>query len=293
MGLCEEVRAAAREVTAHDAVTIISHIDADGIASEAILAQALSREEIRVRSVFVRQLEPIMMRLIPKDDTYKVFTDLGAGQQNLLEEQGFSEEDLLIIDHHVSQPSRRDYLQVNGLPYGFTKMSAAGIAYLVAREIDSDNADLAKLGVVGNVGDMMARESRGLTGPARKIVDDGARYGNIRVYEKDLNCYGTSTRPLHLCLAFCDDPFIPGISNNQQGALRFLQKLGVSLQNGNKRWRVWEELSHDDRKKVTSALVQQLVLHHEPIERLFTETYPFPTKRRDPRSGTPTSLQQS
>jgi single-stranded-DNA-specific exonuclease len=276
MGLCEEVRAAAREVTAHDAVTIISHIDADGIASEAILSQALSREEIRVRSVFVRQLEPIMMRLIPQDDTFKVFTDLGAGQQNLLEEQGFSEEDLIIIDHHVSQPCSRNYLQVNGLPYGYTKMSAAGIAYLVAREIDSDNTDLAKLGVVGNVGDMMARESRGLTGPARKIVDDGAAYGNIRVCEKDLNCYGTSTRPLYLCLAFCDDPFIPGISNNQAGSLRFLQKLDVPLQNGNKRWLVWEELPHDARKKVTSALVQQLVLHGEPVDRLFTETYLFP-----------------
>ena len=276
MGLCEEVRAAAREVTTHDAVTIISHIDADGITSEAILAQALSREEIRVRSVFVRQLEPIMMRLIPQDDTFKIFTDLGAGQQNLLEEQGFSEDGLLIIDHHVSQPCNRNYLQVNGLPYGYTKMSAAGVTYLVAREINSDNTDLAKLGVVGNVGDMMARESRGLTGPARKIVDDGAAYGNIRVCGKDLNCYGTSTRALHLCLAFCDDPFIPGISNNQPGALRFLQKLGIPLQNGNKRWLVWEELPHDAKKKVTSALVQQLVLHGEPVDRLFTETYLFP-----------------
>ncbi len=87
-------------------------------------------------------------------------------------------------------------------------MSAAGIAYLVAKALDSTNIDLAKLAVIGNVGgDMMARENCGLVGPAREIVQDGVEYGNILVRGgRDLNCYGTSTRPLHVCLGYCDDP---------------------------------------------------------------------------------------
>ena len=68
------------------------------------LAQGIARAGIRVSTVFVRQLEPIMMRHVPRDDsTLKVFIDLGAGQQNLLEEHGLGEDEVVIIDHHVSQ----------------------------------------------------------------------------------------------------------------------------------------------------------------------------------------------
>lgn len=276
MSLCDDARSAAREILSHEEVTIISHIDADGIASEAILAEALSRAGIRPRSVYVRQLEPMTMRQVPQDDTFKIFCDLGAGQQNLLVEGGLREDEVLIVDHHVSQPAGRSYPQVNCLHHGFSKMSAAGVAYLVAREMDPGNVDLSRLAVVGNVGDMMAREDCGLVGPARDIALEGAAAGCIEVISRDLNCYGTSTRPLHVCLAYNDDPFIAGITNNVNGALRFLQRLGIELQTPEKRWRVWEELSPDDKRLVTSSLVQQIIACGDRADRLFSESYLFP-----------------
>lgn len=276
MGLSDDARQAARELVCHDDITIVSHIDADGISGEAILAQAISREEIRVKSVFVRQLEPLTMRQVPKDDSFKVFCDLGAGQQNLLAEHGLKEDEVIIIDHHVSQECPRRYVQVNCLPHGHTKFSAAGVAYLVVKEMDRENTDLAKIAVVGNVGDMMAREDCGLTGIARDIARDGAEAGCIEIRQRDLNCYGISTRPLHICLSYTDDPFIPGISNNAQGALRLLQKTGVPLKTGNGSWVVWDEISDDDRKVIASALAQQILVHGGNISRLFCESYVFP-----------------
>ncbi|HUU75239.1 MAG TPA: DHH family phosphoesterase [Methanoregulaceae archaeon] len=278
MGLGEEVRAAAKEILSHDDVTVISHIDADGICGEAILVQAISRAEIKVKSVFVRQLEPLTMRRVPEDNSYKIFCDLGAGQQNLLEERKLSEEEVLIVDHHVSQPCGREYFQVNCLPHGYNKMSAAGVAYLIAREMDSANVDLSSLAVVGNVGDMMAREDCGLVGPAREIAEEGAEHGCLKIRTRDLNAYGTSTRPLHVCLAYNDDPFIPGISNNISGALRFLKNLGIQLKVGQGRWRVWEEMPDEDRRTVISALVQQLIACGEPVQRIFSESYLFPAE---------------
>ena len=193
----------------------------DGISTESILAQALSREGIPVSSVFVRQLEPMAMRHIPKDDSLKLFTDLGAGQQNLLEEHGLSADEVLILDHHVSQPCGTAYPQVNCLDYGVTRMSAAGVAYLVAKTIDPTSTDLAKLAVVGNVGDMMARENCGLVGPAREIVQDGVEYGNI-IVGTDLNCYGISTRPVHVCPATVTTPTSTD-PNSTNAALQFLK----------------------------------------------------------------------
>jgi RecJ-like exonuclease len=279
MGLSDDVRAVAQELLSHESVTIISHIDADGISGEAILSQALSRAGIRVASVFVRQLEPLTMRQVPKDDTFKLFCDLGAGQQNLIAEHGLCEDEVAIIDHHVSQPCGQEYLQVNCLPYGHTKLSAAGVAYLVAKAIDSGNIDLAALAVVGNVGDMMAREDCGLTGVAQEIAYEGASHGFLEIRKRDLNCYGISTRPLHVCLSYNDDPFIPGITNNAGGALRFLQNLGIPLQDNLRRWLVWEEIPYEHRRVISSALAQQLMANGGTISRLFCESYLFPGER--------------
>lgn len=276
MSLDTDVRLVAERISEATATTIISHIDADGITSEAILAQALSRAGINVTSVFVRQLEPLTMRHVPRDDTLKVFVDLGAGQQNLLEEHGLTEDEVVIIDHHVSQNVDTPYLQANGIPHGHIKLSAAGIAYFVAGQMDDCNRDLSKLAVIGNVGDMMAREHCGLVGPAHTIVEDGVREGCIKLVKRDLNCYGLSTRPLHICLSYNDDPYIHGISNNIQGSLRFLERLGLSLRNGGGKWRVWEDFSLDEKRTIMSALVQQLLAHGESINRLFGETYFFP-----------------
>jgi len=277
MGFCDDVKAAAEQIAAAPEITIISHIDADGIACEAILSQAISRQEIPVRSVFVRQLEPLTMPQVPSDSSLKIFSDLGAGQQNLLLERGFRENEVIIVDHHVSQPCQRHYTQVNCLPYGYSRMSAAGVSYLIARQLDGTNIDLAKLAVIGNVGDMMAREKCGLVGPARDIiVEDGVRHQSVEVRKKDLNCYGTATRPVHLSLAYNDDPFVKGISNNPEGARQFLKRLGIRQQKPDGRWFVWEEIPVEDRRIIISALAEQLIANGERVDRLLAETYGFP-----------------
>ncbi len=119
------------------------------------------------------------MPQVPADSSLKVFSDLGAGQQNLMLDRGFTEKEILIIDHHVSQPVEGcSYTQVNCLPYGFTRMSAAGVSYLVAKELDSANTDLAgprryrKCRRHDGPGDVRARRPcpryhRGGRGPAR------------------------------------------------------------------------------------------------------------------------------
>jgi RecJ-like exonuclease len=145
----------------------------------------------------------------------------------------------------------------------------------MAKELDRENIDLAKLAIVGNVGDMMAREDLGLTGRAREIVYDGISFGNVDVNPKELNCYGISTRPIHIALAYSDDPFIPGITNDVNAALRFLQKLKISLKNQKGEWLVWEEVGLEDKRIITSALMQQLIAHGCSTHRLISEMYIF------------------
>ncbi|MBP2147196.1 RecJ-like exonuclease [Methanofollis sp. W23] len=275
MSLEGEVREAADTILDADEVTVISHIDADGITSLSVLMQAITRAGVKATPVFLRQLEPLMMHRVPQDDTLKVFSDFGAGQQHLLEEHGLSTDEVVIVDHHVSQESNTPYLQVNALPYGHSKFSAAGAAYLVARAIDADNRDLAKLAVIGNVGDMMAREDCGLIGPARAIAADGIEYGNVTA-RRDLNVFGISTRPLHICLAYSNETRVPGVTGNPRGARRLLERHGIQTRTGNGKWRVWEDLDEGERRTVTSVLAEQVVAAGGDVDKLTAELYLFP-----------------
>ena len=256
-----DLAAVSEVIQASDAVTIISHIDADGITSESILSQAISRLEIPVKTTFIRQLDPLTLHQIPQDDSLKIFSDLGSGQQTLVEQLGFTSDQVIIVDHHVSQPGECEYLEVNTLKYGEHKTSAAGISYLISRKLDSANKDLAKLGIIGNVGDMMDREDLCFTGLAQTILQDAVHYGNVEIWKRDLNIYGISTRPLPNALAYTDDIDIPGVSNDISGAQRFLERLGIVSLRG-KTWPVWQDLSFEQKQSITSALVEHVIAHN-------------------------------
>ena len=276
MGVVEDVSRAADRLSEADAVSLISHIDADGITSYSIISQALTREGIPVKPVFIRQLEPMTVPHIPKDDSLKVFTDLGSGQQGLLEEAGISPEQVVILDHHVSQPAPNgtEYFEVNSQLYGeeYHKCSAAGITYLVARRINPENTDLSKLSVVGNVGDMMARETGKLTGIAHWIAEDAEAHGHLKMVQ-GLNCYGLSTRALHLSISNCDDPVIPGISGKPAKAIELLCRTGIYDSPSDSR--TFEELSESEARKLASTVAEQMIANGETVERLFAEQYFF------------------
>jgi len=275
MSLDKDVRSASDAILSCKSATVISHIDADGISSESILSQAISRAGIPVRSIYLRQLDPLTLHEIPDDDSLKIFSDFGSGQQAMLSEKGLKQDDVVIIDHHVSQPADAVYMEVNCLLHGHEKMSAAGVAYLVAHEMDEINLDLAKLAVIGNIGDMMDRENLKLSGPAHEIMADGVGYGNVEVWEHDLNIYGISTRPLPNALAYSDDIDIPGVSHDPDGAKRFLERIGIRPKYGN-RWPVWESLSFDDKQTVVCSIIDQMMAFGKNLDRLFADHYLFP-----------------
>ena len=276
-GVIHDISSAADLLSESDAVTLISHIDADGIASASIMHQTLKREHIPVKPVFIRQLEPMTIPHIPRDSSLKLFTDLGSGQQNLLEDAGFSAEEVLILDHHIPQHAENgtEYRQVNSQFYGdeYQKCSAAGICYLVSRKINENNIDLSKLGVVGNVGDMMARESGKLCGIAHWIAEDAEKNGILKI-RFGINCYGLSTRALHLSLSNSDDPVIPGISGKPASAAAFLVRTGIYPAESSVR--IFEELNDDEVRVLSSALAEQMIANGESTERLFAEQYFFP-----------------
>jgi single-stranded-DNA-specific exonuclease len=277
--------ACAERLLQADRVLLASHIDADGLTSAAVASMALERAGLPFETVFEKQLDADSIAGIAERDYDTVlFTDFGSGQLDIIaDHEQAGDFTPVIADHH--QPADADTeFHLNPLLEGIdgaSEMSGAGAAYVLARALAAnseqderlDNRDLAALAVVGAVGDMQASGGE-LHGANEQIVADGVEAGVLEE-TTDLAVYGKQTRPLPKLLEFASDVRIPGITNDERGAVSFLDGLDVECR-ADGSWKRWVDLTDDERQTVASALVQHAVSRGVPafkIDRLVGTTY--------------------
>jgi RecJ-like exonuclease len=206
-----------------------------------------------------------------------IFTDLGSDYASLLR-QKTQDIKVVVLDHHqLGGELISDFPCVNPHLFGIDgarDISSSGIAYFVARAIDNVNMDLAPIAVVGALGDLQDKyDQRMLGGLNENIVEDAKSQGLLTV-EKDLIFFGRETRPIHKTLASTTNPFIPGISGEEDKSLAFLVSLDIKPKYGDK-WRALRDLSEDEKKRLCSALADYLLskgLHYE-ISNLIGHVY--------------------
>ncbi|RLM56772.1 recombinase RecJ [Halobellus sp. Atlit-31R] len=260
-----------------DRVLLASHIDADGLTSAAIAATALERAEIPFETVFAKQLdEREIERIAATDYDTVLFTDFGSGQLDVVApyaaDGAFTP---VVADHHrpadvpdgVDEPA----CHLNPLLFGLdgaSELSGAGASYTLARALEPpnvDNRDLAGLAVVGAVGDMQGTDG-GLSGANQGIVEEGVAAGVLEE-ATDLLVYGRQTRPLPKFLEYATDVRIPGITNDEHGAIEFLSELDLDLRDGDE-WRRWVDLTMAERQTVVSGLLQRAIASGVPADRI-------------------------
>jgi RecJ-like exonuclease len=244
-----------------EVIQIASHVDADGLAAAAIMGKSLLRlgGTFRIRvSKWVD--EKVIEEIAAEKPPLTILTDFGSGYLDLLGEK-LSNHRVIILDHHQSiSEAPSNFIQVNPHFHGIDgsrDLSGAGVAYLVAKALDKNNIDLACLAVLGALGDLQDKyERRKLGGANENIVEDAVKAGYLSV-ETDLLFFGRETRPIHQALARTTDPFIPGISGEEDKSLAFLASLGIKPKREDK-WRALRDLSEEEKKKLFSALADYL-----------------------------------
>ncbi|RLI11548.1 DHH family phosphoesterase [Candidatus Bathyarchaeota archaeon] len=250
-------------------IHVFSHLDADGIAAAGIMGKALWRLDARFCIRITQWInDELVEEVLSEKPQLIVFTDLGSGYIDLLKEK-LSDFKIVILDHHqVSGEQAANFVHVNphllGID-GAKDISGAGVTYFVAKAMDKENVDLSPIAVVGALGDLQDKyDQRMLGGLNEKIVEDAKTTGLLTV-EKDLIFFGRETRPIHRTLASTTNPFIPGISGEEDKSLAFLVSLGIKPKFGDK-WRALRDLSEEEKRKLCSALADYLVskgLHFE------------------------------
>ena len=245
-------------------VLLISHMDADGISAAGILGKALFRAGANFCIRIERWLDEKVVDyacLQSKEDTLVIFTDMGSGYLDILRAKA-EDKEIIILDHHqpIGKPSET-FLQVNPHLFGIDgsrEISSAGISYLVAKSMDESNIDLACLAVVGALGDLQDKyEERSLGGVNELIVNDAIKSGLLSI-ETDLLFFGRETRPIHKAIAYTTNPYIPGISGEEDKTLAFLSELNIELKR-NERWRALRDLTPEEKRKIFSALHDYMI----------------------------------
>ena len=241
-------------------ILIVTHNDADGLASGSIVFASLMRKGANVTLRTVPDLDSRMIHELEEQryDFY-IFTDLAS---NLTAELGAAFDGrYLVIDHH--QLSEGDMLNpavVNAWAYGFDggrEACSSSMAYFFAASIDSSNRDLSLLAVVGAVADRQDTGlGRSLTGLNRAAMEE-ARSSGLLLLSKDLMFTGRETRPIHESIALTSTPFLEGLTGSRDAVLAALHQSGLPLKDG-ETWRTISSLSAEEKMKLTEVIARML-----------------------------------
>jgi len=268
----KEAGRCAEEVRKHRSVHVVSHIDADGLTSAGIICTALERRNIEYTARFVKQLDEKALDTIANENhEFVVFTDLGSGMCEHIKFRGIN---AVVSDHHQPQGTLEFHLNPHLFgANGSYELSGSGTTYLLASALGK-NIDLSPLAIVGAVGDMQHLKMGQLVGINREILEEGVRGGHLE-FKKDLTLFGKQTRPIYKLLQYSSDPYLPGLTGDEEACIEFLHSLNIR-HSQDERWRRWIELEVSEKQKIVSGLFQYCLKSGIPaykIERLISEVY--------------------
>ena len=237
-------------------IRIIGNLDTDGITSTSIICKAMSRLDIRYVVSVVKQVNTELLDALKREDyDVFIFADLATAYINELSND--FDKDVFVLDHHFPEVEKKrigKVRQVNPHLFGVNgtkEISAAGISYFFAKSLDEVNKDMSYLALVGAIGDM--QEDYGFKGLNSLILEDALSEGTIEIKET-LRLFGIQTKPLHKVLEYSTNPYIPGVTGSEKGAIKFIEDSGIELYDKAKNVRRLVNLSKQELAKLVTAI---------------------------------------
>ena len=237
-------------------ISIITHLDCDGITSGSIVTKSLIRSGARCTVRTVNDFNHNLVEKMKNDSReFHIITDLGGGFAKDLDTA--LDNNWIVVDHHQIPEEEFDNERViNAWKYnidGGTEISAGGMTYLVSQALHKENTDLAWIAVVSALGDRQDQgEKKSFLGINLEIASTAKKNNQVEI-DLDVLLVGRETRSLPDALAFTSHPFIEGLTWNRDACLSLLNSSGIKLKDGS-RWRVLAELTEDEKRILLQSI---------------------------------------
>jgi RecJ-like exonuclease len=231
-------------------IRVVSHYDADGITSAAIISKALHRAGYNFQTTLMRNpFDKGLERISKEDNDLIIFSDMGSGQIDTIEKMNNKS---IIIDHHqfLKKKTTKDVLQINANLCdinGNYEACGATLSYYIAKVLDSKNVDLSSLAVTGIIGDK--QYIGGIRGYNKTVLDEAINNGHLEE-NVEIKLYGKS---LYEALYYSNDPYYTRLSGNENGIKELLKQLKL-----NKDVKI-EDLDKKKMKQLQSYLMLKLI----------------------------------
>lgn len=229
------------ELSQKKKILIISHFDTDGITAAAIMSRTLARWNKQFSVKIVKGLEEEIINSLPEDEIL-FFLDLAS---NNLEQLSKKNTEVIILDHHeITQKIPENITLINPEVFKEEPVSGAGLSYLFAKNISSENKDLATLAVIGMIGDYLETDLGKLNADILKDSETTIKKG-LLIYP--------STRPIDKVLEYSSNPYIPGVTGSFKGTLELLKDANITFKNGH--YKSLAELTEEEMSSIITAVM--------------------------------------
>lgn len=205
-------------------VRVISHYDADGCTSAAILTKALLREGKDLQITLAHGLAGDLVERVNEGGAdVLVVSDIGSGQIDALEAARMP---VVVLDHHqpLRETQRETIVHANPHLFGISGTKGACGAtttFLFSILLNEANWELAGIALAGCIGDRQhVGGFKGINkGLMATAVEKGFLQPERQLALKDL--------PIGEALAAATGPYFRGLSGEPAGATRLLKALGI------------------------------------------------------------------
>ncbi|MBX8637937.1 MAG: DHH family phosphoesterase [Thermoplasmata archaeon] len=246
-------------------VRVISHYDADGISSAAVLSIMLRRLGVPFHATMTQSLDSRLLDSL-KNENGKcfIFSDMGSGQLELLEKL---QCDTIVLDHHKPLRDSERVIHVNPSLFGSngtTDVSGATTCFLLAQHIDDANWDAAVPALAGAHGDM--QHLGGYRGLNLDILNEAIKR-RIIVERKSLQLQGNT---LADSILNSPEPYFKGLTGKPEILPDYVNALGIKPDIN------YSSYSEEDLRRVASALMMTLASNgcdYENVSQILSTQY--------------------
>jgi single-stranded-DNA-specific exonuclease len=220
---------------------LISHMDADGFASAAILKYMLEREGIPYstryynrKGTWKQYLDGIIPQYDHVENLAVFFSDIGSEINELGRYFNDNKAYVWILDHHEMNPVNEkklppNFFYLNPTVYGYDglkEIAGSTLVYLFAKEISAKNKNTAWIGLIGITNDtlMNVQDYRSYN---RMVVEEAAEEQQIKLHQ-GLMVYGATHENIKNALAYSLFPFVKEVGGNPKLARNILDELQIS-----------------------------------------------------------------
>lgn len=238
----------------HDKFRIITHYDADGISSSAVLARTLMKYQKGFHATFAHSFPEDIPEGYPI-----IFTDIGNGHLSRIKEL---DEPVIVLDHHDIKDNSNEVLEgedqvfVNPNDHGIDgsqEISGGTLTLLLVVLYDKTNWEESIYGLAGASADKQALG--GFTGMNLKLVNGAIEKEQLDRTEKLF----IDGRTVFSALMKACDPYFPGISGEEKEVKDILEDIGIDPE------AKLESMSPEKKRKLNSLLVLSLLEKNIPV----------------------------